>query len=232
MPTAASLAVLALAARAAAQDPPYSETVNRVAGMISDATAQALAARHGLQVLNVLWEDTGRWQGSAMGPNISDVTIEVVSEGESARPLALMPVLRFPNFSDRTADVRLDRIHLRVGNEREDSVGGHPAAGALSQCQLHRVSSGDHRLVLKRDHLVSRCILGLTELQSSCGPRFGTWDPGHPERRAAGPESRGPRLRFAPLGLNGSQADRRQALQSDSGSLPHYRLELHELWSP
>jgi hypothetical protein len=31
-----------------------------------------------------------------------------------------MPVLRPPNFSDRTADVRLDRIWLRVGNERKD----------------------------------------------------------------------------------------------------------------
>ena len=29
------------------------------------------------QLLNVLWEDTGRWEGSAVGPNISDVTIEV-----------------------------------------------------------------------------------------------------------------------------------------------------------
>jgi hypothetical protein len=33
--------------------------------------------RTGLQLLNVLWEDTGRWEGSSVGPNISDVTIEV-----------------------------------------------------------------------------------------------------------------------------------------------------------
>jgi hypothetical protein len=69
--------------------------------------------------VNVLWEDTGRWQGSSVGPNISDVTIEVVSEDASGKKLALMPVLRPPNFSDRTADVRLDRIWLRVGNERK-----------------------------------------------------------------------------------------------------------------
>ncbi len=47
--------------------------------MVSDPEARALASRHGLDLLNVLWEDTGRWQGSAIGPNISDVAIEVVS---------------------------------------------------------------------------------------------------------------------------------------------------------
>ncbi len=100
------------------KDPSYPDTVARVASMVRDPGAQALAARHGLRLVDLTWEDTGRWQGSSVGPNISDVTIEVVSEDRSARPLALMPVLRFPNFSDRTADVRLDRIFLRVGNER------------------------------------------------------------------------------------------------------------------
>ena len=99
--------------------PSYSDVVARVASMTSDAEAQRLAAAHGLQVLNLTWEDTGRWQGSSVGPNISDVTIEVVSEDTSARKLALMPVIRFPNFTDRTADVRLDRVFLRVGNERK-----------------------------------------------------------------------------------------------------------------
>jgi hypothetical protein len=115
---APALALALSLATPAAADPSYAETVGRVASMVSDAEAQALASRHGLQILNVLWEDTGRWQGSSLGPNISDVTIEVVSGDGSARKLALMPVLRFPNFSDRTADVRLDRIWLRVGNER------------------------------------------------------------------------------------------------------------------
>jgi len=98
---------------------PYPTVVARVAGMVSDREAQALAAERGLQLLDLTWEDTGRFQGSSVGPNISDVTIEVVSEARGARALALMPVLRFPNFSDRTADVRLDRIWLRVGNQRE-----------------------------------------------------------------------------------------------------------------
>jgi len=120
MRPAALIAALALAAPAAAGDASYPDTVARVAGLVSDGEAQTLASRHGLELMNVLWEDTGRFQGSSVGPNISDVTIEVVSEDRAARPLALMPVLRFPNFSDRTADVRLDRIYLRVGNQRKD----------------------------------------------------------------------------------------------------------------
>jgi hypothetical protein len=32
---------------------------------------------------------------------------------------ALMPVLRFPNFADRTADVRLDKVWVRTGNQRD-----------------------------------------------------------------------------------------------------------------
>jgi hypothetical protein len=99
--------------------PPYAEVVRSVASMVSDPEARRAAERHGLQILNLTWEDTGRWQGSSLGPNISDVTIEVRPGGTEAGRPALMPVLRFPNFSDRTADVRMDRIFLRVGNERE-----------------------------------------------------------------------------------------------------------------
>ncbi len=125
---ALAAAAVAVAAPVAAPAPapiaadPYGGVVQRVANLVSDARAQDLASRHGLQLLNVTWEDTGRWQGSSVGPNISDVTIEVVSGDGAGRKLALMPVLRFPNFTDRTADVRLDRIRLRVGNERKDGA--------------------------------------------------------------------------------------------------------------
>jgi hypothetical protein len=93
------------------------QVVHDVASMVSDPNAQQLAQKHGLQILNVLWEDTGRFEGSSVGPNISDVTLEVTA-GEKG-PKSLMPVLRFPNFSDKTADVRLDRFYVKVGNEKE-----------------------------------------------------------------------------------------------------------------
>jgi hypothetical protein len=125
-----ALAALALAASvpavagpvAPAPDGTFRGVVDRVAGMVRDGALQSAAARHGLSLVNVLWEDTGRWQGSSVGPNISDVTIEVVADDAAGRKLALMPVLRPPNFSDRTADVRLDRIWLKVGNERKDGA--------------------------------------------------------------------------------------------------------------
>jgi hypothetical protein len=121
LPALAALAAAVAASSpiAPAPDGEHHRAVQRVANMVSDGRAQSLASTHGLQLLNVLWEDTGRWQGSAVGPNISDVTIEVVSNDGAGRKLALMPVLRFPNFSDRTADVPLDRIWLRAGNARK-----------------------------------------------------------------------------------------------------------------
>lgn len=117
---AALAAVLAAHPR---HDPlPYPAVVDRVAGMVSDGEVQQLASEKGLQLLNVLWEDTGRNQGSSVGPNISDVTIEVVSEDRGARKLALMPVLRFPNFADRTSDVKLDKVWLKVGNQKDGTA--------------------------------------------------------------------------------------------------------------
>jgi hypothetical protein len=118
--TASVFTVSSLGAAWACRRPPIPRTsiVQRVASMVMNHRTRMLAARHGLQVLNVLWEDTGRWQGSAVGPNISDVTIEV-EDKTFGNTRALMPVLRFPNFKDKTADVKLDQFFLRVGNEQE-----------------------------------------------------------------------------------------------------------------
>jgi hypothetical protein len=98
----------------------YAAIVRRVEAMIENDRVHTRAARHGLQVLNVLWEDTGRYLGSSVGPNISDVTIEV--QMKRGRQTALMPVLRHPNFSDKTGDVQLDKIWLPVGNQRADGA--------------------------------------------------------------------------------------------------------------
>ena len=63
--------------------------------------------RRGLDVVNVMWEDTGRAEGSALGPNISDFTLQVRQRQENGQWLSgLMPVIRFPNFTDRTGDVK------------------------------------------------------------------------------------------------------------------------------
>ena len=98
----------------------YAAMVRRVASMYENERVATRAWRHGLEVLPLTWEDTGRYEGSSVGPNISDVTIEVEMKVNGKRRTALMPVMRHPNFSDKTGDVKLDEIWLPVGNHRAD----------------------------------------------------------------------------------------------------------------
>lgn len=99
---------------------PYREVIDATAGMVADSDTGRLAQKHGLQILNLTWEDTGRFKGSSVGPNISDMTIQVQDQDPRTRQyrLTCMPVVRFPNFSDRSADISPDHFFLLVGNEK------------------------------------------------------------------------------------------------------------------
>jgi hypothetical protein len=95
----------------------YEQMVASVSNMVSDSDAAQMVAAKGLDLVNVMWEDTGRYEGSSVGPNISDVTIEVQGSNEHGeRRTYLMPVIRYNDFSDKTADVAIDHIYLPVGN--------------------------------------------------------------------------------------------------------------------
>ncbi len=100
-------------------DGEYVEAIRRTAEMVWNQQAIALARKYGLEILNVTWEDTGRYYNSSVGPNISDVTIQVQHRSPSTDEyeLTLMPVIRYPNFSDLSADLPPDRFYLLVGNE-------------------------------------------------------------------------------------------------------------------
>jgi hypothetical protein len=100
--------------------PSYAQVVDRVVGMVEDPGVHAGVSRRGLGVMNVMWEDTGRSMGSALGPNITDLTLQVRFARGSGRgeEAALMPVIRFPNFTDRTGDVPANKLWIRVGNHR------------------------------------------------------------------------------------------------------------------
>ncbi len=102
----------------------YKDVVDKTVAMISDSTAQSLAQQMGLNILSVTWEDTGRYQNSAVGPNISDMTIQVQQHNPITEEyrLSLMPVIRHPNFTDESADISLDRFFLLVGNESGQSL--------------------------------------------------------------------------------------------------------------
>lgn len=129
--------------------PGYTRVVNQVAAMVGNRQAQAMVRQKKLRILNVMWEDTGRWKGSSLGPNISDVTIEVhvpywrriyrqchgfrcypgmMPQRSKAWRRVLMPVIRYPNFTDKTADVQLDKIFIKVGN--------HTKSGRLKTISL------------------------------------------------------------------------------------------------
>jgi hypothetical protein len=95
----------------------YAEVVRRVTGMVTEQETQQEVQGRGLHLINVTWEDTGRYQGSSVGPNISDLTLQVRYTEQGEKKAALLPVIRFPNFSDRTGDVRSDKFFLRVGNQ-------------------------------------------------------------------------------------------------------------------
>jgi hypothetical protein len=109
------------------------QAIRQVKRMPESERMQSRAARHGLNVLNVLWEDTGRFEGSSVGPNISDVTLQlrepVDPEGKRFRQ-RLLPVLRHPNFSDKTADVAAEKLWVKVGNQ---SAGAQLVSVPLSE---------------------------------------------------------------------------------------------------
>ncbi|MBA3686842.1 MAG: hypothetical protein H0W72_16600, partial [Planctomycetes bacterium] len=98
------------------RQPPPTDVVAAVAAMTGDGQAAALFRARGLEVLNLTWEDTGRAKGSCWGPNISDLTIQVLGRGDARG--GCMPVIRHPNFADKTCDVPIDRLKVLVGNER------------------------------------------------------------------------------------------------------------------
>ena len=102
----------------------YGSVIERTKSMIRNPEARALASEHDLQILDVTWEDTGRYDNSSVGPNISDMTIQVEHRdprsGEAQ--LHLMPVIRYPNFSDLTADVPMQQLSVLTGNEKGETV--------------------------------------------------------------------------------------------------------------
>lgn len=122
----------------------YKKVVADTVAMVGDRTAQDLARRNGLQVMSVTWEDTGRFKGSIVGPNISDMTIQVaqVHPRTEARELALMPVIRYPNFEDKTADLRLKDFQILVGNE---------AGTGLKRVGLQKLLEDPRRFLSKPD---------------------------------------------------------------------------------
>jgi hypothetical protein len=102
----------------------YADVIRQTEEMVADEGTRALTEKHGLNIVNVTWEDTARYKGSAVGPNISDMTIQVqhrIPDSETYE-LTCMPVIRYPNFSDITGDISPDLFFVLVGNEKGQSL--------------------------------------------------------------------------------------------------------------
>lgn len=102
----------------------YADVVKRTTGMVGDQEVQRLAQQHGLHVLDVTWEDSARFDSSAVGPNISDMTIQVQHQapGRDDYELSCIPVIRYPHFTDLSGDISPDEFFLLVGNEKGQSL--------------------------------------------------------------------------------------------------------------
>lgn len=97
----------------------YEQAIINAASMTRDARTIGLVSKYGLNIMNITWEDTGRYKGSSVGPNISDMSIQVgLKNKEGKYDLTLMPVIRYDNFTDKTADVDPMQFTLLVGNEK------------------------------------------------------------------------------------------------------------------
>jgi len=105
--------ILSKSAKSNANDSESKKTLQdvivKVTDMVShDSTAQKLAKQQGLNITYVTWEDCARNKGSCWGPCISDMTLRVND--------ACMPVIRAPNYDDKTWDVEMTKIPIVVGN--------------------------------------------------------------------------------------------------------------------
>ena len=139
-------------------DPNYSQVIDRTQAMVNDDQAQALVQQFGLSLVDLTWEDTARYQNSSVGPNISDLTIQVQQFNPEFQDytLHLMPVIRYPNFSDRSADIPMANLSLLVGNEKGDSLTPVPLAEILDNLRDYlrnpqSWSGSDVSLLAERD---------------------------------------------------------------------------------
>lgn len=69
--------------------------------------------QHGLVCQAVSWNDLSRFENSVWGDRIVDGTFRVVLPNGVD---ALLPVIRVPNFTDKTGDISIDKISLLTGN--------------------------------------------------------------------------------------------------------------------
>jgi hypothetical protein len=77
----------------------FQTAIAKVVNMTSDLALRDRIDALGLNLVNVMWEDTARTPGSVWGDNISDMTLQVRHPDLPDRK-ELLPVIRYPNFTE------------------------------------------------------------------------------------------------------------------------------------
>lgn len=102
----------------------FLEALQKTRDMVTDSRTNQLVKSFQLNIVDLTWEDTGRYKNSSVGPNISDLTIQVAyrSPRDQKMEAQCMPVVRFPNFTDKTGDIDPRSFSLMVGNHNNSSL--------------------------------------------------------------------------------------------------------------
>lgn len=75
-----------------------------------------------LHLTHICCEDSIHHQGAARGSEISDMTIQVQSRRQGQRFATTMPVVRRTDLADRSVDLPIAAIRVRVGNHRGEPL--------------------------------------------------------------------------------------------------------------
>ena len=154
----------------------FETTVNKVVEMARDPKLRDRLRQLDLDIVNVMWEDTARTAGSVWGPNITDMTLQV-RHGKGNKMRSLLPVIRYPNFTDKTGDVPLDLVSIKVGNEAGKELQVIPLKDYLNNLSdyisdRNTIHEENQPLITDRDShvLVSAqaCVLPIPQ-QGKCG---------------------------------------------------------------
>lgn len=110
------------------------EAVDEVVNIHKNNSLCNIARKYELDIQPISWEDTARFKNSCWGPNISDMTLSL-SQGAN-KDERLLPMIRAPNFADKTSDMAIEKFSVTVGNERPSS--------SLSSSTVQRITLQDY----------------------------------------------------------------------------------------
>jgi hypothetical protein len=90
--------------------------IQALQAMPNQVPLQKALAEIGLSIQTLVWEDAGRYKNSSVGPQISDLTIQIQDRTSSTTHFHAMPVIRSPSFEDKTGEWDPRDVELWVGN--------------------------------------------------------------------------------------------------------------------